>query len=162
MNLSLKLLTKDEIDLFNKANDEAFNVHSRYFPDGNVHGADEDGDEELNLEKIIDEPMFTVLSIRDDDKFIGGAIVEDKKNGYGEIHIFFLTVEYQSRGIGRFALEMVENYFPDVKVFQVVTPSQVVRNVVFYVNKCEYKIVRVVGFDREKNTADYVFEKRRK
>ena len=43
-----------------------------------------------------------------------------------------------------------------------ITPSNVVRNVVFYVNKCGYRVVKVVGYDRETNMGDYVFEKRRR
>lgn len=57
---------------------------------------------------------------------------------------------------------MVEDYFPDTRVFRLITPSQVIRNTVFYVNKCGYRIVKVVDFDKEANTADYVFEKRRR
>ena len=60
------------------------------------------------------------------------------------------------------ALALVEAYFPDTKLFRLITPSNVVRNTVFYVNKCGYRIVKVVGFDREANTADYVFEKQMK
>ena len=54
----------------------------------------------------------------------------------------------------------MEDYFPDTKVYRLITPSNVVSNTVFYVNKCGYRIVKVVGFDRETNMADYVFEKR--
>lgn len=32
-------------------------------------------------------------------------------------------------------------------------------NTVFYVNKCGYKIVEIVGFNKDKNIADFVFEK---
>ena len=69
-----------------------------------------------------------------------------------DISIFFLIVEYQGKGIGKTALEMVEAYFPDARVFRLITPSQVVRNVVFYVNKCGYRIVKVIDFNKEVNT----------
>ena len=54
---------------------------------------------------------------------------------------------------------MVEEYFPNAKVFRLITPTQVVRNSVFYINKCGYKIVKVIDFNKEENTADYLFEK---
>lgn len=162
MNLKIQPTKREEFDLFSKADEDAFNVHSRYFPNGIVPGAAESEREEYELSVIADKPEFAVLSIYDDEKFIGGAIVEDMGNHVSEIHIFFLTVEYQSRGIGRLALDAVEAYFPNTEIFRLITPSQVVRNAVFYVNKCGYKIVEVVDFDREANTADYVFEKRRK
>ncbi len=137
-------------------------MHDKYFPDGIVPGAGDDDREEHDLNTIIDDPMFTVLAIYDDDIFVGGAIVEDKGECEKDISIFFLIVEYQSKGIGKIALDMVEAYFPDARVFRLITPSQVVRNTVFYVNKCGYRIVKVVDFDKETNTADYVFEKKRR
>lgn len=162
MNLRLKLLDKSEIPLFNRSEEEGFSVHDKYFPDGIVPGAGDDDREEHDLNTIIDDPMFTVLAIYDDDIFVGGAIVEDKGECEKDISIFFLIVEYQSKGIGKIALDMVEAYFPDARVFRLITPSQVVRNTVFYVNKCGYRIVKVVDFDKETNTADYVFEKKRR
>ena len=162
MNLKVQLLTTEEVDLFNKADEEAFNVHARYFPDGIVPGAAEDDRGEYDLRKVIDDPKFTVLGIYDDDRFIGGAIVEETGKQIREISIFFLILEYQSKGIGKTALELVEAFFPETRVFRLITPSNVVRNVVFYVNKCGYRIVKAVDYDREANTADYVFEKRKR
>ncbi len=162
MNLSIRLLQKDEIDMFNKADEAAFNVHARYFPDGIVPAAAEEDRGEYDLNKIMEDPNFTVLTIRDDDKFVGGAIVEKLSKTIREIAIFFLIVEYHGKGIGKEALRMVEDYFPDTRVFRLITPSQVIRNTIFYVNKCGYRIVKVVDFDKEANTADYVFEKRRR
>ncbi len=162
MNLSIQRLKKEEVDVFNKADEAAFNVHARYFPEGIVPGAAENDRDEYNLSKIMDDPKFAVLSIKDDGRFVGGAVVEDMGKHVREIAIFFLIVEYQSRGIGKTALDMVEAYFPDTRIFRLITPSNVVRNVVFYVNKCGYRIIKAVDYDREANTADYVFEKRRR
>ena len=162
MNLSIQRLKKEEVDVFNKADEAAFNVHARYFPEGIVPGAAENDRDEYNLSKIMDDPKFTVLSIKDDGRFVGGAVVEDMGKHVREIAIFFLIVEYQSRGIGKTALDMVEAYFPDTRIFRLITPSNVVRNVVFYVNKCGYRIIKAIDYDREANTADYVFEKRRR
>ena len=161
MNINLQPLKKEEIDLFNREDERAFNVHARYFPDGLIPGAAEGDRDEYELSKIIEEPKFTILSIKDGEKFIGGAIVEDMGKGVREIVIFFLIVEYQSKGVGKAALDMVEAYFPEAEVFHLITPSQVIRNTVFYVNKCGYHIVKVVGFDPVSNTADYVFEKKK-
>lgn len=161
LNFRLQLLTENEIDLFNKAEEDAFNVHARYFLDGVVPGAAEDDRGEYDLKSVINDSKYTALCIYDDQTFIGGSIVEDLGNDVFDIGIFYLTVEYQSKGIGKIALELVENYFPTAKTFRLLTPSQVIRNTVFYVNKCGYKIVEVVDFDKEANTADYIFEKNR-
>lgn len=122
LNLRLQLLTENEIDLFNKAEEDAFNVHARYFLDGVVPGAVEDDRGEYDLKSVINDSKYTALCIYDDQTFIGGSIVEDLGNDVFDIGIFYLTVEYQSNG---------------------------------------YKIVEVVDFDKEANTADYIFEKNR-
>ena len=82
-------------------------------------------------------------------------------NNIKEINIFFICVEYQGKGVGKMALEMIENYFKDTKVFRLITPSQVIRNALFYINRCGYNIVEVVDYNKEENTCDFVFEKRR-
>ena len=89
------------------------------------------------------------------------AIIKDMGKGVREIGIFFLIVEYQSKGIGKTALDMVEAYFPDTEIFHLITPSQAIRNTVFYINKCGYHIVKVMEFNPTSNTADYVFEKKK-
>lgn len=159
MNLKLKLLEKEDIDFFNKAHDEAFEVQAKYFP-GGVLPDRSGGDGDFDLEDMLTNEKFTVLSILDGDKFIGGAIAEDSGSDVTEIVLFFLIVDYQGKNIGKDALHLVESYFRQTKIFRLITPSQVLRNSVFYVNKCNYKIVEVVDFDKELNSADFVFEKR--
>ena len=56
---------------------------------------------------------------------------------------------------------MVEDTFPGTKVWRLVTPTQVLCNSVFYVNKCGYKIVRVEDFDKRTEHGVFVFEKRK-
>ena len=51
MHLEIQPLKKEEADLFSKADEEAFNVHARYFPDGIVPGAAEDDRGEYDLKK---------------------------------------------------------------------------------------------------------------
>ena len=94
MHLEIQLLRKEEVDLFNKEDEAAFNVHARYFPDGIVPGAAEDDRGEYDLKKVMDDPRYTVLSIKDDGRFVGGAIVEETGKHKREIEIFFLIVEF--------------------------------------------------------------------
>ena len=49
--------------------------------------------------------LTKLLSIKDDESLIGGAIVEDMGNHISEIDIFFLTVEYQSKGVTQIGKE---------------------------------------------------------
>ena len=158
MSVRLELLKKKDLELFEKSHEEAFMVHAKYFKDGLVPGPDQQ-DEAESFNSLFMRDDTTFLGIYDDNKFIGGAIVIDEGNYVSEINLFFLIVEYQSKGLGKDILTMVENYFPDTKVFRLITPTQVVRNSVFYINKCGYKIVKVIDFNKEENSADYLFEK---
>lgn len=160
MNLKIDLLKKEEIELFKQIHDLSFEVHAKYFKDGVLPEHPED-DEEYELDTLIDKSDYIVLGIYDGQTLIGGATVQSLENYEYEIYEIFIAVEYQSKGIGKNALEQVENYFEDAKVFRLITPSQVIRNTVFYVNKCGYHIVKVVDFNKEENCADYVFEKRK-
>lgn len=72
---------------------------------------------------------------------------------------FFIEPAHQVQGIVVYALELVENYFEDAKVFRLITPPQVVRNCVFYVNKCGYQIVKVLDFNKGENYEDYLLKK---
>ena len=92
MRLEIQPLRKEEIDLFNKADEAAFNVHARYFPDGIIPGAAEDDRGEYDLKKIMDDPKYTVLSIKDNGRFVGGAIVKETGETSREIESFFLIV----------------------------------------------------------------------
>ena len=160
MNLRIALLGKEETKLFKQIHDLAFEVQAKYFKDGVLPGFDED-DKEFDLSNLIKNPNFTVLGIYNDQTLIGGATIQTMGEQAYEIYEFFIAVEYQNKGIGKVALELVENYFNDAKIFRLITPSQVVRNTVFYVNKCGYQIVKVIDFNKEENCADYVFEKRK-
>ena len=158
MKLNLKRLKEDELELFIRAHDESFSVHDKYFAGGIVPGPSEEEGKDY-FYQLFNDDNSVFLGIYDDDKFIGGAIVCDDGNSVSIIELFYLIVEYQSKGIGKTALDMVEKYFPNTKIFRLITPTQVVRNSVFYINKCGYKIVKVLDFNKNENTADYLFEK---
>lgn len=161
MNLRLGLLKNDECEIFRRRHDASFETQAKYFKDVVLPGFEDENEEEYNLQEMIANPECTVLSIWENESMIGGAIVEAKANHEYEIFEFFIDEEHQGKGIGKQALEFVEYYFEDATVFRLITPSQVVRNCVFYVNKCGYRIVKVIDFDKENNSADYLFEKRR-
>ncbi|MDO4813672.1 MAG: GNAT family N-acetyltransferase [Gemella sp.] len=157
MNLKLEILKKEEIDLFKIEEERAFDVHSKYFEEGLTEQENEK--KQYDPSELFDHPKVTILSIKNENEFIGGVMLEEKEEDIYDIGIFFIKVEYQGEGIGQQALNMVERYFSNAKKFTLITPSQVLLNTVFYVNKCGYKISRVINFDRDKNTADFIFEK---
>ena len=72
-----------------------------------------------------------------------------------------MSPKCQGKGLGQKALKMVEDTFPETKIWRLVTPTQVLRNAVFYVNKCGYSIVQVDEYDKNKECGMFVFEKRK-
>ncbi len=108
---------------------------------------------------MIANSKFTILLIQKDEEFIRGTIIELKKKNEYDMFEFFIEPAHQVQGIVAYALELVENYFEDAKVFRLITPPQVVRNCVFYVNKCGYQIVKVLDFNKGENYEDYLLKK---
>ena len=121
MNLNLQPLKKEEIDLFNREDERAFNVHARYFPNGPIPGAADDDRDEYELCKIIETQIHN-LSIKDGENSLEGASIKEYGKRCSGNWNFFLIVEYQSKGIGKTALDMVEAYFPDTEIFHLITP----------------------------------------
>jgi hypothetical protein len=75
--------------------------------------------------------------------------------------LFFISPKCQGKSLGQKALKMVEDTFPETKFWRLITPTQVLRNTVFYINKCGYSIVQVNEYDKEKEYGVFVFEKRK-
>lgn len=76
-----------------------------------------------------------------------------------EVALFFGSFQIQGKGYGQKVLKMIEEKYTEVKIWRLVTPTQVLRNAVFYINKCGYSIVRVDDWDKEKECGMFVFEK---
>lgn len=58
-------------------------------------------------------------------------------------------------------LKMLEDTFPEIQIWRLATPAQVLHNSVFYGNKCGYKIVCVAEFDKQKEHGMLESEKRK-
>ena len=128
-----------------------------FSPDANTFSEEEKEKNELTA--LFREKDITMLSVRAENSIVGCAVVKATNSVSGEILLFFISPEYQGNGVGRTALQMVEDTFPDTKVWRLVTPTQVLRNSVFYVNKCGYKIIRIEEFDKKTEHGTFVFEK---
>ncbi|MGT2679849.1 GNAT family N-acetyltransferase [Streptococcus ratti] len=75
-----------------------------------------------------------------DGKKVGGLVV--KVDGqHGELDLLFTAPAFHSKGIGYAAWCEVERLFPEVKVWETVTPYFETRNIHFYVNRCGFHIV---------------------
>ena len=70
----------------------------------------------------------------------GGAVV--RVNGdKGDLDLLFVSPHIHSKGIGYAAWCEIEQMYPQVKVWETVTPYFEKRNIHFYVNRCGFHIV---------------------
>lgn len=75
-----------------------------------------------------------------DGENAGGLVL--RINGtHGELELLFVAPRIHSKGVGYAAWREVEKLYPDVKLWETVTPYFEQRNIHFYVNRCGFHIV---------------------
>ncbi len=78
----------------------------------------------------------------DNGKVVGGAIVViNEETQINDLHILYVKVGVQSKGIGYFIWSEIEKLFPETKIWKTCTPYFDKRNINFYVNKCKFHVV---------------------
>ena len=109
----------------------------------------------------------------EDGEIISRAVV--RVNGdKGDLDLLFVSPHIHSKGIGYAAWCEIEQMYPQVKVWETVTPYFEKRNIHFYVNRCGFHIVEFfnshhpdpndpdAGADNLMNDGMFRFEKRMK
>ncbi len=133
-------LTPDDRERFILDNQEAFNygaLEEFGLRDDHFEEEDEIISRETIERSIDGGEAYRIL--RGGEK-VGGVIV--KVDGErGDLEILFVSPKVHSRGIGCAAWRAVERLYPDVKVWETVTPYFEKRNIHFYVNHCGFHIV---------------------
>lgn len=79
--------------------------------------------------------------IDDNDEILGGVIVEINDDNINHLDFLFVRVGVQSKGIGQAIWKEIEKIYSDTKVWKTYTPYFDKRNIHFYVNKLNFKIV---------------------
>lgn len=101
----------------------------------------------------------------EDDKILGGAIVVINENKHNDLHLLYVKVGVQSKGIGKIIWDSIEGYHKDTLTWSTCTPIFENRNIYFYVNKCGFHVVKVVrelnidGFIGDNGEGMYEFKK---
>lgn len=139
-NITLNKLTEDDREQFILDNQEAFNFGAlEEFGRRDDH-FEEDGEiiSRKTIEKSIDSGE--AYRIIEGDKKVGGVVikVEGKK---GNLELLFVSPKAHSKGIGYAAWCAIERLYPQVKIWETVTPYFEKRNIHFYVNRCGFNIV---------------------
>lgn len=95
-----------------------------------------------DIEQSLDRPGAEALEILLDGEAVGGAVVTaDRAAGRGSLDLLYLRQTCHSRGIGLAAWRAVEARYPEVVLWETITPYFEQRNIHFYVNKCGFQIV---------------------
>ena len=123
---------KDNQRAFKYGATEEFGVRDEHF--------EEDGEiiSRKTIERAIDnEEAYRIVC---DGSAAGGVIVHVEKDR-GDLDILFTDPDVHSKGIGYAAWCQIEKMYPEVKVWETLTPYFETRNIHFYVNRCGFHIV---------------------
>ena len=90
------------------------------------------------IEKSIDGGMAYRIML--DGRNVGGVVLK-VEGGRGILELLFVSPHEHNKGIGLAAWWEVEKKYPEVRVWETVTPYFERRNIHFYVNRCGFHIV---------------------
>ena len=138
--IELKPLVSSDREQFIKDNQETFNYGAlEEFGLRDDH-FEEDGQiiSRETIEEFIDSGE--AYRILDDGKVVGDVVVRIEGDR-GNLDLLFVSPKCHSKGVGYGAWCQIEKMFPQVKIWETVTPYFEKRNIHFYVNRCGFKIV---------------------
>ena len=121
----------DNQEAFRYGATEEFGMRDDHFEEGEIISC-------ATIEKAISEgEAYRILC---DGEVVGGAVV--RVNGdKGDLDLLFVSPHIHSKGIGYAAWCKIERMYPQVSVWETVTPYFEKRNIHFYVNRCGFHIV---------------------
>ena len=94
------------------------------------------------IEDSIDSKNAKTYRIILDNKKIGVVVLKiDEENKKGELELLFINPEIHSKGAGYSTWLMIEKMFPEIEIWETLTPYFEKRNIHFYINKCGFHIV---------------------
>ena len=129
-----------DIEQFIKDNQEAFNYGA--LEEFGLRDDHFEEDEEIISRSTIEHAIDSgeAYRIMLDGKAVGGAVV--KVDGtHGDLDLLFVSPHIHSKGVGYAAWCEIEKLYPQVTVWETVTPYFEKRNIHFYVNRCGFHIV---------------------
>ena len=140
INVKIVPLRDDDREQFIKDNQEAFNYGAMEEFGCRDNHFEEEGEiiSRDTIEKSIDHGVAFRIEL--DGQVVGGLVVSIEGE-QGELELLFVSPKAHSKGIGYAAWSKVEKKFPQVKLWQTVTPYFEKRNIHFYVNRCGFHIV---------------------
>ncbi len=111
---------------------------------------EEDDDEpDLTPEVALEYPSKTILSFFEGESLIGGAVLDTSDPTANVLDRLFIAPECQGKGYGYRAWQEIEQHYTTAPIWKLRTPSYLIGNICFYINKCGFSITGVedVGKD---------------
>lgn len=138
MNFQLLPVVAEDIPSYKKAMQEAFQ-----------RGAEtEFGKMDVTIlpDKDIDESLTRkgahAYKAMVDGQMLGGAIVSlDESGKYGKLELLYVKHGAQRKGIGLKTWKAIERAYPNVELWETITPYFEKRNLHFYINCCGFSAV---------------------
>ena len=120
MDIRLELLKQSDIEQFILDNQAAFNFGAEhYFSEQELEEQHEEDGQIISRKTIINsihqEGSIAYRIIANDKK--SGGIIINLKDDFGELEIFFVNVQVESKGIGQAAWKEVEKLHPEIKTW---------------------------------------------
>ena len=169
MTISLKPLDAADRESFIADLQEAFEhfvgdardsfIDTSLLEDGTVNPAAPPILPREDIEESLSRSDAQALRIIEDGTAVGGVILT-VEGDRGEVEIIAINASAHGRGIGARAWTAIEEAYPDVREWELVTPYFEVRNIHFYVNKCGFHIVEFFN-ERHPDPSDPDMDKER-
>ena len=156
INMTISKTNPAEIDELETIYKEAF--ESNVFPDNMIETEDDDEEEDLSPKISIKRDDLISLSIYHNGNLVGGAVLDCNNFAKNKLERLFISPAVHNQGLGYEAWKIIERDYSKKRGWMLKTPSCLMNNICFYVNKCGFHIVKVedVGAD---GIGMFVFEK---
>ena len=138
--VKLKPITPDDHNQFIRDNQEAFRYGATEEFGMRDNHFEENGEiiSRATIEKAISEgEAYRIIC----DREIAGGVVVRVDGDKGDLDLLFVSPHIHSKGVGYAAWREIERLYPQVKIWETVTPYFEKRNIHFYVNRCGFHIV---------------------
>ena len=138
MNIALRKIEPHEIELFRSEMRQSFEqgVLDHF---GDISAAPVPDLEDIDMS--LKNTNCDIFIITADGVPAGGTIIQKNGSGKYSLDLLFIFKKFLNKKIGFAAWQIIEQHYPDAEVWETCTPYFERRNIHFYLNKCQFRIV---------------------
>ena len=148
MNIKILKTNENDLTLLEEIYDLSFESNPSP-PTKIILTEEEKNDTDLSRKISFNDSKKITLSIFYDEKLIGGVIISPSEDNLNILERLFIHPNYQRKGIGFQVWNHIENNYSNEKGWILRSPTYLINNACFYINKCGFTISKVedVGDD---------------